>query len=106
MKKEEYIKKYDELTKKMEEVRKELLEVKKEYIASNTTYPIGTKLKLTFPKRPDSKKVEYGIVRGYEISVNNEVRPVLAKMKKDGTAHPNAQQYCHWWEHPIVEIAE
>jgi hypothetical protein len=37
---------------------------------------------------------EYGIVKGYEINnATDEVRPILVKIKKDGTAHPTARVY-------------
>lgn len=110
MDKKEYLKKYEELTKKMEVIRNELLEVKKEYIASNTKYPIGTKVKITYNDTKyinNANNVIYGVVVTHEISYgNDEVYPVIAKMKKDGTPHPKARHYISWYRKPTVEIVE
>ena len=110
MDKKEYLKKYEELTNKMEAIRNELLEVKKEYIASNSKYPIGTKLKISYNDTEHMKNannVMYGVVVRYEISLgNDEVYPVIAKMKKDGTPHPKARYYVSWYRKPTIEIIE
>jgi hypothetical protein len=88
MEQKEYIEKYMALEQQM-------ADLKKSYIESNSPWPVGTKVVVhhrqygNFPAGDD----EYGIVKGYEIAVTDEVRPILAKIKKDGTAHPTAIVY-------------
>lgn len=75
--------------------KQKMIRLKKEYISSNQKFPIGSKVCLTIPAYelqgldinririvPEEKKFAY--VTGYEI-VSNEVVPILAKAKKDGT---------------------
>jgi hypothetical protein len=88
MSKEEYVAKLDAL-------QKEMADLKFEYIKSNSKIPNGTKVKVhykhygaNYPTGYD----EYGIVLGYDICFD-DVRPIVAKMKKDGTPHATARLY-------------
>ena len=88
MSKEEYVAKLDAL-------KKEMADLKFEYIKSNSKIPNGTKVKVhykhygaNYPTGYD----EYGIVLGYDICFD-DVRPIVAKMKKDGTPHATARLY-------------
>ena len=90
MEQKEYIEKYMALEQQMADLRKS-------YVESNSPWPVGTKVVVhhshyggNFPTEYD----EYGIIKGYEINnATDEVRPILAKIKKDGTAHPTARVY-------------
>ena len=99
MHKEEFITKKTELEDKISSLKSELIKLGQEYIDTNQTYPVGTKLKFTFT----GGKVQYGIVKSYYLSWV-DVKPRLAKVKKDGTAHKTAEEYIDWWEKPVVEV--
>lgn len=109
MEQKEYIEKYMALEQQM-------TDLKKSYVESNSPWPVGTKVVVhhrqydgNFPMGLDFETggldpkihaisqtgyYEYGIVKGYEINNGtDEVRPILAKIKKDGTAHPTARVY-------------
>ena len=88
MSKEEYVAKLDAL-------QKEMADLKFEYIKSNSKIPNGTKVKVHYKHYGANCPTgydEYGIVLGYKISFD-EVIPIVAKMKKDGTPHPTARLY-------------
>ena len=88
MDKKEYLEKREALYQQMENL-------KQEYIRSNSKFPNGTKVKIHYKHYgancPTGYDV-YGIVIGYEIYFD-EVIPIVAKMKKDGTAHATARIY-------------
>lgn len=88
MSKEEYVAKLDAL-------KKEMADLKFEYIKSNSKIPNGTKVKIHYKHYGANCPTgydEYGIVIGYDICFD-DVRPIVAKMKKDGTAHSTARLY-------------
>lgn len=88
MDKKEYVAKLNALQKKM-------ADLKFEYIKSNSKIPNGTKVKIHYKHYGANCPTgydEYGIVLGYEIYMD-DVLPIVAKMKKDGTAHPTARLY-------------
>lgn len=85
----------EEYERKRNDLRKQMEDLKEEYLKSNSKIPNGTKVKIhckhygaNYPTGYD----EYGIVVGYEISFC-EVVPIVAKLKKDGTAHATARLY-------------
>lgn len=83
MEQKDFVEKYMALEQQM-------ADLKKSYIESNSPWPVGTKVVVHHRQYGD----EYGIVKGYEINnATDEVRPILAKIKKDGTAHPTASVY-------------
>lgn len=78
MTKEQYIAKSTELARQQQEL-------KKEYIASNSPIKSGTKVKVTTGNWLRNGTItEYGILAGY-ICDYDEVKPVIMKLKKDGT---------------------
>ena len=79
----------EEFVKKDAVLERQRVELRSEYIRSNSPYPVGTKLKVT----GRDGTIQYGIVKGYEINVWNDVMPVLSCIKKDGTAHPKNTLY-------------
>jgi len=78
-----------EYQKKREALFRQMNDLKQEYINSKKTFEIGSKVKLTHV----DGKVEYGVVINYKIDSFDDVVPIIAKMKKDGTAHPTATLY-------------
>jgi hypothetical protein len=84
-----------EYVAKLNALQEEIADLKFEYIKSNSKIPNGTKVKVhykhygaNYPTGYD----EYGIVLGYDICFD-DVRPIVAKMKKDGTPHATARLY-------------
>lgn len=109
MNKEEYLKKKEAIEKEIADLCNKNNELCQEYIDTNMQFPIGSKVKVTMLKNVplgEREKVVYGIVKGYKISVDDEVRPILGKVNKDGTAHKTAQAYVQWRRHPIVELVD
>ena len=85
----------EEYVAKLNALRKQLRDLEAEYIRSNSTIPVGTKVKIHYKHYGANCPTGYdecGIVIGYEIYLD-EVRPIVAKMKKDGTAHATAKLY-------------
>ena len=85
----------EEYLEKRRTLHKQLEDLSAEYIRSNSKFPKGTKVKIhykhcgaNYPTGYD----EYGIVLGYKMYFD-EVIPIVAKMKKDGTAHATARLY-------------
>ena len=88
MDKKEFLEKREALYQQMEDL-------KQEYIKSNSKIPNGTKVKIHhkhYGANCPTGYDEYGIVLGYEIYLD-DARPIVAKMKKDGTAHSTARLY-------------
>ena len=55
--------------------------IEKEFIESNKKFNIGDKVRIT-----GTSGTRIGIIRGFLISCQN-VEPIIAKAKKDGSAH-------------------
>lgn len=87
-----------EYIEKRRELENQIAKIKTEYLKSNSIYPIGTKLKVN---GKDSGS-QYGIVKGYEITPLDDVFPILAAIKKDGTAHPRNTIYI--WRGSTFEV--
>ena len=107
MKKEEYLKKKEAIEKKLAKLYQEQKKLDKEYINTNMQFPIGSKVRVTFFENVqigEHGKVVYGIVKRYKIGLDGEVRPVLSKVNKDGTAHKILKEYINWWRKPLVEL--
>ena len=73
---------------KREALQKQLADLKDEYVRTNSTLPNGTKVKVT----NSLGEVSYGMVLGYKFEWD-EVHPIVAKLKKDGTPHAIARIY-------------
>lgn len=103
MTKEEYIKKSDELKAQVNELNERLIEVKNEYIASNQPYPIGSKVRVTYPawkvrgyvgeETIEPERSECFYVSGYEIH-STHILPILMRIKKDGSMS-KVREYIH-----------
>ena len=77
-----------EYLKKREELQRQLADLKDEYVRTNSTLAKGTKVKVT----NSFGEVSYGIVEGYQCDWD-DVLPIVAKLKKDGTKHATAHIY-------------
>lgn len=100
MTKEEYQKRESELLEQERALKRALSDLRKEYVATNSPIPEGTKVQVF---NQFSKPKEVGIVIGYEFKYG-DVRPIVAKMKKDGTAHATARIFI--WGSDYVEPIE
>lgn len=81
-----------DINERIRNLRDELRIAQEEYVHSNSPIPVGTKVKV-------NKSI--GILIGYEFKYG-EVKPVIAKIKKDGTPHASARIYCFWNENPEI----
>lgn len=78
------------------ELKERLKQLEEEYIRTNSPLEVGTKVKVVTPIPHTTKQLEeYGIILGYKCEYDNVV-PVVAKMKKDGTPSKNG---CVWIRH-------
>ena len=85
----------EEYVAKLNALKNEMADLKFEYIKSNSKFPNGTKVKIHYKHYGANCPTGYdecGIVLGYDISFD-EVIPIVAKMKNDGTAHATARLY-------------
>ena len=99
MTKEEYKKAASVINKQILELKGDLYALRKAYVESNSTIPAGTKVKV---HSKVGYKEEVGILLGYEFKYD-DIRPIVAKMKKDGTAHKSARIFV-WCDDAIEPI--
>lgn len=95
MEKEQYLKELKELNDSMDSLKNKLRVLKTSYIADNSNFKIGDKVKIVSPPHPffsiGGKKVitshseRFAYVDGFEIDYNKDVVPTLKKAKKDGS---------------------
>ena len=71
--------------KKWYKLLTDIKKLKKEYIRTNSPFKNGTRVKITTPMPSGEPMVEFGVVNGYEICGDNRVRPMVKKIKNDGT---------------------
>jgi len=110
MDKEVFSKKYNELWDKIRELQAEQLKLAEDYLAENQPYPIGTKVKITYPDGflfQGKEKEVLGFVKEYELCyIDHEVYPIFGKIKKDGTMASYATWQIEWWRKPIIEVVK
>ncbi len=85
MTEQEILQRISETRKSISALKGELMKLRREYINNYAPYPTGTKVRVVGTK-------DIGIVLGYEFTYNT-LRPLVAKMKKDGTAHATARLF-------------
>lgn len=101
MTKEEYKKAASVINKQILELKGDLYALRKAYVESNSTIPAGTKVKVY--SKVGYYKEEVGILLGYEFKYD-DIRPIVAQMKKDGTAHKSARIFV--WDDDTIEPIE
>lgn len=107
MEKELFIAEYESISEKIRELENRLSVLRNEYITSNSPFPVGTKVKVSYPSPQDEKDFgAVGIVTGWALNMDDEVVPFLAKVKKDGTAHQTQSVFVANRLHPIFEACE
>ena len=89
----------NEYVKRREELQKQLMELKDEYVRTNSPLPIGTKVKVT----DGNDEIQFDILEGYRCEYDDVV-PIIAKLKKDGTKHATAHIYVGW--RSKIEVVE
>ena len=99
MTKEEYKKAASVINEQILKLKGDLHAIRKAYVESNSTIPAGTKVKV-YSK--EGKERAVGILLGYEF-MHGDIRPIVAKMKKDGTAHKSARIFV-WYDFTIEPI--
>lgn len=78
MERMEFIKQIEELEKKQKEIKQEINLLKLKYIEENKSFEIGDRVK--------TKRGEIGIVYNFDLDYKDEVKPLMWKEKKDGSA--------------------
>ena len=73
--------------------------LEQEYLQSNSALKNGTRVKITTPL-PHGVLVERGVIDGYEICLDLVVRPIVKKIKNDGTV---SQFILHLRYNSVVE---
>lgn len=99
MTKEEYKEAASVINNQISRLKRKLYALRKAYVESNSTIPAGTKVKVC---SETGKEKEVGILLGYEFRYD-DIRPIIAKMKKDGTAHKKAR-ISVWYDDTIEPI--
>ena len=99
MTKEEYKKAASVINKQILELKGDLHALREAYVESNSTIPAGTKVKVY---SNIGKYKDVGILLGYEFRYD-DIRPIVAKIKKDGTAHKSARIFV-WYDDTIEPI--
>lgn len=77
MDKETYKKKTEYLSQELLSINNEIQAIRERYIEKNKTFEIGDRVK--------TKHNDIGIVFGFDLDWNNDVKPLMYKEKKDGT---------------------
>lgn len=98
MNKEEYNKKLTEFDAQISKISALKTNLKIEYINANKPFDIGQKVKVI-----KNTQNQFGFIRGYEVDYNYEIKPVIYKMKKDGT---ESQIRLYVWYDDKIEKAE
>ena len=87
MTREEYKKAESVINEQILKLKGDLYALRKAYVESNSTIPAGTKVKVYSNV---GKERGVGILLGYKF-MYDDILPIVAKMKKDGTAHKGAR---------------
>ena len=100
MNKEQFTTKYRANQKAIAKIDEEQRELEKEYLATNQPFPIGTKVRITYPNGKNcfdhnfvntnggsNKREIFGFIKEYMINfVDLTIEPKVAKIGKDGKA--------------------
>lgn len=78
MKKQDYENQLADLKGRRKAISDRIEEIRKDYISSNQPFKIGDRLKTTHG--------EFGIVYGFDLDWDGNVKPLMKKEKKDGNA--------------------
>lgn len=100
MTKEEYRKAASVINKQILELNGDLHALRNAYVESSSTIPAGTKVKV-YSNAGRERGV--GILLRYEF-MYDDIRPIIAKIKKDGTAHKGARVLV--WSDDTIEPIE
>lgn len=90
MDKETYQNKTKYLEQEVKTIENEIQAIREHYIEKNKTFEIGDRVK--------TKYNEIGIVFGFDLDWNGDVKPLMWKEKKDGTPSKhklNVYYACH-----------
>lgn len=82
MTKEEYQKRLKALSDEAYRIKIDMDCLKQEYIDANRPCEVGDRVDKVF----SDGSIEPGIVSGFEIDLDDEVKPIMRQIKKDGTA--------------------
>ncbi len=98
MTKEEYIKEKEILTRIIKETHERVSNLTNEYIKRNASFKVGDIVTIT-NTRDNSRNA---IVNGFELDYNDNIKPTLFKIKKDGT--PSMHKDYVWMSDKIEPV--
>lgn len=100
MEKEVFENKQRELNRKIFDLKHELSLLKKQYINEselNKEFPPGTIVKVV--NNEDKDEFFLACVEKYDLSGSNKIKPILLKVKKDGTPSKHHIDFIYFSEH-------
>jgi len=103
--KEEFLKTIGGYQAEISALHDKIVETTAKYLKeAEKPYPVGSKVRVITNER-GTKIVQAGIVTDYTLNLQDDITPVIMKMKKDGTPHPTQKIWCTWRSviEPITE---
>ena len=100
MEKEFFLDKKRELRRKIFDLKHQISSLEKQYVSEseiNNNFPIGTIAKVVNNK--DRESFFLACIEKYEISESGNIKPVLLKVKKDGTPSKHHIDFLQFSEH-------
>lgn len=96
MTKEEFLKTIGDYRAEIVALNDKIVETTAKYLKeAEKPYLIGSKVRVITNER-NTKIVQVGIVRDYTLNLQDDITPVIMKMKKDGTPHPTQKIWVSW----------
>lgn len=100
MEKDVFVDKVSALQKQIRELKYEIVDLANQYIAESEyvkEFPIGSIVKVVDNDR--GTLVTLGFIEKYEVTSNYNLRPVILKIKKDGTVSKHHYDYSMFHDH-------
>ena len=100
MEKDVFVDKVSALQKQIRELKYEIDDLADQYIAESEyvkEFPIGSIAKVV--DNDSGTFVTLGFIEKYEVTSNYNLRPVILKMKKDGTVSKHHYDYSMYHDH-------
>ena len=100
MEKNVFVDKVSALQKQIRELKYEICDLTDQYIAESEyvkEFPIGSIVKVV--DNDSGTLITLGFIEKYEITYNHNFRPIILKIKKDGTVSKHHYDYSMFHDH-------
>ena len=100
MEKDVFVDKVSVLQKQIRELKYEICDLTDQYIAESEyvkEFPIGSIIKVV--DNDSGTLVTLGFIEKYEVTSNYNLRPIILKMKKDGTVSKHHYEFSMFHDH-------